>query len=90
MTPILRNKYDAKRAKHTKTTAKHKPPTKPRTVVEPPPSINFRFLNNVARDRFKEIKHYRVVQERVFLYLVNLVRNLEFNTRIRTRGWQIF
>jgi len=45
-------------------------------------------LNNQARDRFKEIKTYRVIQERAF-DLRKLVQNSEFDHQIRTRSREL-
>lgn len=80
-----RNKQAAKKAK---TTNPRKSLTKPRTIPEPPPSLTTRFLNNAARHHFKEIKTYRVIQERAF-NLTKLVHNPDFDHQIRTKGWEL-
>jgi len=79
MAPNNRNKQVGKKAKTTNT-------YKPRTMPEPPPSVTARFLNNQVRDYFKNIKSYRVIQEKIF-DVPKLVRNPEFEATIRTLGW---
>ncbi|KEH26646.1 hypothetical protein MTR_6g065960 [Medicago truncatula] len=51
-------------SKKAKTVPKRKQPVKPSPNTEPPPSVHLRFYNNAARDRFKDIRGYRVTPER--------------------------
>jgi len=81
-----RKKQPAKKAKTTTSNAR-KPPAKPQTMPEPPPSLSARFLNTQACDRFKEIKTYRVIQERAF-NLPKLIGNPKINQIIQLRGWE--
>ena len=37
---------------------KRKQPMNPNPNAAPPPSVNHRFYNDAARDRFKDIRHY--------------------------------
>jgi len=62
MAPNTRNKQ----TKKAKAAPKHKQPVKPNPTAAPPPSVNQRFLNEHAHDYFKDIRHYRVIQERAF------------------------
>jgi len=70
-------KGKAPQSKKAKTASKRKPPVKPTAPPAQPPSVNHRFLTGPARDRFKEIRSYRVIQERGFL-LHKLLGNPEF------------
>jgi len=72
-----RKKGKNQQSKQAKTASKHKPPVKPTAAAPPPPTINQRFLTTPTRDRFKEIRGYRVIQERAFL-LEKLLANPEF------------
>jgi len=49
--------------------------------------VNHCFLNDQARERFKDIRHFRVIQERGF-DLPKLLTNPEFNQVITQRGWE--
>jgi len=79
-----RNKQKA--TKKAKTTNPCKQPVKPKPTNEPPPSANHIFLNSQARDRFKDVKNFRVIQERVFL-LPKLLGNPEFEQALTAREW---
>ena len=76
-----------KQAKKAKALPKRKQPVKPKATNEPPLLVNARFFNNQARDRFREIKGYRVIQERGF-NVPKLVGNPEFSQAIMARGWE--
>ena len=71
-----RKKGKAQQTKKAKTASKHKPPVKPTAAA--PPTINKCFLTTPARDRFKEIRGFRVTQGRAFL-LPKLLANLNLN-----------
>jgi hypothetical protein len=85
-----RNKGQAstqKATKKSKTDNPRKKPVKPKSTNEPPPpSVNHRFLNSQARDRLKDIKHYRVILERAFL-LPKLLKNPEFEQALTAWDW---
>jgi len=48
--------------------------------------VNHIFLNSRARDRVKDIKHFRVIQKRSFL-LLKLLGNPEFEQALTARNW---
>jgi len=73
-------------SKKAKIVSKRKQPVKPTAATPQPPSINHRFLTTLARDRFKEIQVFRVIQEREFL-LPKLLGNPEFEQVLTARGW---
>ena len=81
-----RKKGKAPQAKKPKTTAKRKQPVKPTAPPAVPPTLAYRFHDIKARDRFKEIRSYRVIPERGFL-LPKLLGNPEFEQIITARGW---
>jgi len=81
-----RKKGKAPQNKKAKTASKRKPPVKPTAPPAQPPSVNHRFLITPARDRFKEIRSYKVIQERGFL-LEKLFGKPEFEQVIIARGW---
>ena len=56
----------ATQSKKSKTTAKRKQSVKPTAPPVQPPSVNYRFLCTPARDRFKDIRSFRVIEERGF------------------------
>jgi len=66
-----------KATKKAKAACKRKPPVKPTAAAPQPPTINQRFLTTPAKDRFKEIRGFRVIQERAFL-VPKLLANPEF------------
>jgi hypothetical protein len=74
-------------SKKTKTAPKRKPLLKPNLNTAPPPSVNQRFYNNVARDRFKDICGNRVNPERGFDF-PNVISNPEFFQVITEKGWE--
>jgi len=59
---------------------------KAKTVSKCKPSVNHHFLTSPARDRFKEIRSYKAIQERGFL-LHKLLGNPEFEQVLTARGW---
>jgi len=81
-----RKKGKASQSKKAKIASKHKPPVKLTAPPAQPPSVNHCFLTGPARDRFKEIRSYRVIQERRCL-LHKLVGNPEFEQVFIARGW---
>jgi len=81
-----RKKGKAPQSKKVKTAAKRKQPVKPTAPPTQIPSVNHRFLTGPARDRFKEIRSYRVIQGRGFL-LHKLLGNPEFEQVLTARGW---
>ena len=81
-----RKKGNAPQSKKAKTTAKRKQPVKPTAPPVQPPSVNYRFLCTPARNRFKDIRSFRVIQERGFL-LHKLLGNLEFEQVLTAQGW---
>jgi len=81
-----RRKGKAPQPKKAKTTAKRKQPVKPTAPPAQPPSVNYRFLCTPARDRFKDIRSYRVIQERGFL-LPKVLGNPKFEQVLTARGW---
>jgi len=81
-----RKKGKGPKTKKSKTTAKRKQPVKPTAPLAIPPSITYRFHDTPARDRFKEIRSYRVIPERGFL-LPKLLGNPEFEQVISAWGW---
>ena len=81
-----RKKGKGPQSKKAKTIAKRKQPVKPIAPPAQPPSINYRFHDTPARDRFKEIRSFRVIQERGFL-LHKLLGNPEFEKVLTARGW---
>jgi len=81
-----RKKGKTPQSKKAKTTAKRKQPVKPTAPLAQPPSINYRFHDTPTRDRFKEIKSFRVIQEKGFL-LHKLLGNPEFEQVLTARGW---
>ncbi|AES79642.1 hypothetical protein MTR_7g070630 [Medicago truncatula] len=64
-------------SKKAKPTPKRQQPVKPNPNAPPPPSVNHRFNNNAARDRFRDIRGYRVIPERGFDF-PKLISNPEF------------
>jgi hypothetical protein len=82
MAPNTRNKQQTKKSK---TAPKRKQPVKPNPAAVPPPSVNQRFYKEQAKDHFKDIKHFQVIQERGF-NLRKLLANPEFEQVITQRG----
>lgn len=74
-------------SKKTKVAPKRKQPPKPNPNAPPPPSVNMRFYNEAARERFKAIRAYRVIPERGFEFS-KLISNPEFVQAIIARGWE--
>jgi len=72
-------------SKKAKTVPKRKPPVKPNPNTAPPSSVNHQFYNNAARDRFKDIRGYRVIPERGFDF-TKIISNPEFHQVITERG----
>jgi len=81
-----RRKGKAPQSKKAKTTAKRKQSVKPTAPPAQVPSVYHCFLTCPARDRFKEIRRYRLIQERGFL-LHKLLGNPEFEQVLTARGW---
>jgi len=61
------NTHNKQQTKKAKTTSKRKQPVKPTAAAPQPPSVNHCFLTTPAKDCFKDIRGYRVIQERAFL-----------------------
>jgi len=80
-----RRKGKPSQSKKAKTTAKRKQPVKPTAPLVQPPSINYHFYDTPTRDRFKEIRSFRVIQERGFL-LHKLLGNPEFEQVLTAWG----
>jgi len=80
-----RKKGKAPQSKKAKTASKRKPPVKPTAPLAQAPSVNHRFLTGPTQDCFKEIRSYRVIQERGFL-LHKLLGNPEFEQVLTALG----
>jgi len=82
-----KGKTQTQPTKKAKIVPKRKQLVKPNPNAAPPPSVNHRFYNDAARDRFKDIRHYRVIQKRGFDF-PKLISNPEFFQVFTERGWE--
>jgi len=82
-----KGKTQTQPTKKAKIVPKHKQLVKLNPNATPPPSVKHRFYNDAARDRFKDIRQYRVIQERGFDF-PKLIFNPEFFQVFMERGWE--
>jgi len=75
-----------KATKKAKTASKRKKPVKPTVAAPQPPSVNQHFLTTPAKDCYKEIRGFRVIQERALL-LAKLLANPESEQVLTAQGW---